>query len=188
MNRENRSIDFRTEVRAGAAGAPRLIGYAALFNSVTNIGGYFTEEIAPGAFSATIRTDDIRALFNHNADHVLGRNVARTLSLAEDRRGLRFEIDLPATRTADDLVASIERGDISGCSFAFEARRQEWDETGDIPHRLLLELRLVDVSIVTFPAYPDTTVAVEDGGARSSVALIKRRLAADLARRRRVAA
>src|SRR3990167_391335 len=138
----------------------KMTGYAAVFNSPTDIGGFFREQIAPGAFAKSIGNDDVRALFNHNEMHVLGRSSNKTLALAEDAKGLRFDVEPPDCMCAKDLMMQIKRGDITQCSFQFISKREEWDETGDVPLRTLLEVELIDVSPVTFPAYADTSVGV----------------------------
>ena len=140
-----------------------IIGHAAVFNELSeNLGG-FREMIKPGAFSDTIKTDDVRALFNHNPDHVLGRNKSGTLSMHEDGRGLAIEITPPDTQIGRDLIISMERGDITQMSFGFRVKAggQDWseDEEGTVI-RTLTDLKLFDVSPVTFPAYPQTDVAL----------------------------
>ena len=139
---------------------PTLVGYAAVFNSRTDF-DWFDEEIAAGAFSQSLSDgDDVRALFNHDSARIIGRRNAETLRLEEDAIGLRVEIDLPDTTTARDLVASVERGDIDGMSFGFRAREQEWIEREDENElRRLINVELVEVSPVTFPAYADTSIA-----------------------------
>jgi hypothetical protein len=156
---------FSGELRAQGEGEElRIIGYAALFNSQSeNLGGW-REMIMPGAFAKTLE-GDIRALFNHDPNLVLGRNKANTLSLVEDDIGLRYEILPPDTRYASDLVVSIRRGDVSGSSFAFYAIEESWrnpSEEEPLPVRMLHEVQLFDVSPVTFPAYPVTSVTVRD--------------------------
>lgn len=161
MTTEKRVRDgLKLEARSDGEGAPKLVGYAAMFNVEANIGGYFREMIAPGAFAKAIGTDDVRALFNHDSNIVLGRNKAGTLILSEDAAGLRVEIDPPDTALARDLMVSMQRGDITQMSFGFVATRQEWDDTGDLPLRTILEAELMDVSVVTYPAYDDTQIAV----------------------------
>lgn len=141
--------------------APKIIGHAAVFNQLTDIGGYFREQVAPGAFSEAIGRDDVRALFNHNPDYVLGRNKAGTLRMAEDDVGLAVEIDPPDTQLARDLMVSMERGDITQMSFGFYVRKQKWEEDEDgVVTRTLVDVELFDVSPVTYPAYPTTDVAV----------------------------
>jgi HK97 family phage prohead protease len=157
---ERRMFTSELRVERRADGAPQLVGHAAVFNSTSEDLGGFREIVAPGAFAQTITEDDIRALFNHDPNHVLGRNRAGTLRLREDNRGLAFEIDLPDTQTARDLAASIERGDISGNSFGFNTLEDRWErlETGEL--RTLIRVRLFDVSPVTYPAYSQTDVAL----------------------------
>jgi len=137
----------------------RLVGYAAVFNSLTDI-FWFREQIAAGCFTDTIKEDDIRGLFNHDPNLILGRNRAKTLSLKEDSKGLRFEIDVPDTQVGRDTLTSVQRGDVSGCSFAFKTLADAWDYSDEEhPVRTLQKVRLFDVGPVTYPAYPDTSVA-----------------------------
>jgi HK97 family phage prohead protease len=147
------------ELRGLFGEGARLEGYAAIFGAETVIGGLFREKVGPKAFTKTIKEADIRALFNHDANLVLGRNRAGTLRLATDDKGLRYEVDLPDTQTARDLWTSIDRGDITQSSFAFEVVQQRREEAkDDLPLRVLQEVRLFDISPVTFPAYELTEV------------------------------
>lgn len=159
LQREVRALSAPVEVRAAEGGGRTIAGYAAVFNSETDIGGYFREVIAPGAFADSISAD-VRALFDHDSAHVLGRTKSGTLRLREDDKGLAVEIDLPDTQVARDLAASMERGDIDGMSFGFMVTKQEWDETQDPPLRTIRGVELFEVSVVTFPAYPETSVAL----------------------------
>lgn len=145
------------ELRADGAGV--IEGYAATFNQTSEVLGWFVERIRPGAFAKTLREADVRALFNHNPDYVLGRRRAGTLELEEDGYGLRFRVVPPDTSWARDLRQSIERGDINQASFAFDAIRDEWNYDVEPNERELVEVRLYDVSIVTYPAYPQTSVS-----------------------------
>jgi len=156
QQREVRALAAPIEVRADSRTAT---GYAAVYNSIADIGGYFNEQIAPGAFDGTLG-GDIRALFNHDTAHVLGRTIAGTLRLASDDRGLAVEIDMPDTAMARDLAVSMTRGDISGMSFGFNVTKQTWDESGPVILRTIEAVELFEVSIVTFPAYDATDVAV----------------------------
>lgn len=143
--------------------AARIVGHASVFNREANIGGWFIESVAPGAFRRAILEDDVRALFNHDANIVLGRNRAQpraTLRLFEDDVGLAIEIDPPDTQQARDLMVSIDRGDVSQMSIGFRALKQEWDESGDVLKRKLTEVELFDVSPVTFPAFVETDVGL----------------------------
>ena len=141
-------------------GLRHIVGYAAVFNSLSEDLGGFREKIDPGAFSKTILVDDVRALKNHNSDYVLGRNKSKTLTMAEDQRGLKIDVVPPDVQWARDYMESIDRGDIDQMSFGFKTIAQKWE--GEYPEeiRTLLEVQLFDVSPVTFPAYPDTAVGL----------------------------
>lgn len=149
---------FQHELRDAAENEPtKLVGYAAVFNSPADIAGVFTEVIQPGAFTETIKTDPILALLNHNNNLVLGRNTSGTLLLREDAKGLYFEIDIPDTTVGRDLTVLIQRGDIDSCSFAFSPDEESWDHEQNI--RTLQKVTLYDISVVTNPAYSDTSVS-----------------------------
>jgi HK97 family phage prohead protease len=156
MTMERRALIAPLEVRAESR---TIAGYAAVFNSETDIGGMFREQIAKGAFKPSLNAD-VRALFDHDTSHVLGRTKAGTLRMSEDDHGLAVEIDLPDTQTGRDLRESMARGDIDGMSFGFRVTKQEWDESGEVPLRTIREVELFEVSVVTFPAYADTEVAL----------------------------
>ena len=156
----------------------RLTGYAARFDSPTDIAGLFTEVVRKGAFREAIRRDDTRALFNHDANHILGRTKSGTLTLTEDEQGLRYDVTLPNTTWARDLYTSIKRGDVSQSSFAFRADQEVWVQ-GPKPLRELLAVQLFDVSPVTFPAYEDTNVSARAGSVELRGAGIEGRSIAD---------
>lgn len=161
-SREYRTFDAALKIEVREEGKPGMIvGHAAVFNVIGD-GGWFREQIAPGAFSKSIGQDDVRALFNHNPDYVLGRNKAGTLSMREDAKGLFVEILPPDTQFARDLKTSIERGDISQMSFGFEIIKESREVgEGKEPSLFTLEeVRLWDVSPVTFPFYTQTDVSV----------------------------
>jgi HK97 family phage prohead protease len=126
MKLERRALTAPLEVRADGKS---IAGYAAVFNSETDIGGMFREKIAPGAFAPSLNAD-VRALWNHDTNHVLGRTKAGTLRLSEDAHGLAVEIDLPDTQAARDLRENMRLGNVDGMSFGFRVTKQEWDETG----------------------------------------------------------
>jgi HK97 family phage prohead protease len=156
---ERRAFDLELRVDKQAR---KITGHAAVFD-VEGDGVWFREKIAPGAFADSVQTDDVRALWNHDANFVLGRNRAGTLRLHEDERGLAIEIDPPDTQFARDLLVSIERGDVSQMSFGFQTVRDSWErstEGNGQDLRTLEKVKLFDVSPVTFPFYPETDVAV----------------------------
>ena len=151
---EKRGGTLGVETRA-ADEKRTLAGYAAVFDVSADIGGWWIERIAPGAFAEAIG-GDVRALVDHDAGRVIGRTKSGTLRLSEDSRGLLCEIDIPNTTDGNDLWELVERGDISGMSFGFRVTKQEWDETGDMPVRTIQAVDLFEVSAVAFPAYDDT--------------------------------
>jgi len=139
----------------------RLSGYAAVFNN-DSVPLPFIERIAPGAFRKTLtETPDVRLLINHEG-LPLARTKNDTLRLHEDETGLYMDADLPDTQAARDLYTLVERGDVDQMSFAFRVIRQTWNEGRT--ERTLTELSLADgdVSVVTYPAYPTTTVEARE--------------------------
>ncbi|WP_067986221.1 HK97 family phage prohead protease [Neptuniibacter pectenicola] len=169
MNNKERRL-LNCEVRMaegdgeGDSSPLKIIGYGSVFDSRSeNLGG-FREVIAPGAFDSVL-DDDVRALFNHDHNFVLGRTKSGTLSLVVDEKGLRYEITPPDTQTVRDLlIEPLRRNDIDQSSFAFSVARggEEWDEDEDgvIVRTITKFSRLYDVSPVTFPAYPEAGAAV----------------------------
>lgn len=158
-----RRISGTVELRENPTGGPTLVGYAAVFGALSDDLGGFREIIEPGAFTKTLGEADVRALMNHDPNYVLGRTKSGTLRLAEDERGLAFEVDAPDTQWARDLVVTMRRQDINQCSFAFRPVRWTWeiDEATESRIWRQQEVALYDVSpAVTFPAYPQTSSAV----------------------------
>lgn len=138
----------------------RVIGYGAVFNTLSNDLGGFTERIDPKAFDG--RTDDdVRFLLNHDPNFIYGRTTAGTLRLSIDEKGLRYEVDMPDTQSARDLEVSLERGDINQSSFAFTVEEDSWDQSDNGVIRTINKVsRLYDVSAVTYPAYEEASVAL----------------------------
>jgi len=161
--KETRTFDItRLNTRDATEEQSSLItGYAAVFNSKTSIGGWFDEIIEPGAFARSLSENgDVRALFNHNWDNVLGRTKSGTLQLEEDNRGLKFEIELPNTSVGRDLAESMSRGDINQCSFGFWITEETWDYSVDPALRTIHEVELYEISVVSIPAYDDTEASL----------------------------
>lgn len=157
-----RNVETRTE----DDGKMRLSGYAAVFNNAS-VPLPFIEYIAPGAFRKTLsETPDVRLLINHEG-LPLARTKNGTLVLTEDEVGLRFDAELPDTNEARDLYTLIERGDVDQMSFAFRVIRQKFNK--DRSERTLTEVSLADgdVSVVTYPAYPTTSVEAREHLARA---------------------
>jgi len=172
MKAERRFYQGTCELRNADTDTPCISGYAAVFyrsddpGSEFALGADIVERIMPGAFDA-ISADDVRALFNHDSNHVLGRSTSGTLKLTVDDKGLRYDIDLPNTQLARDLRESISRGDISGSSFAFTIPEggQEYRDEGEQVVREVRAVKLYDVGPVTYPSYEAST-----SHARSEVA------------------
>jgi HK97 family phage prohead protease len=142
----------------------QFYGYALKWDARSqNLGG-FRERVAMGATADSIQRDDVRALYNHDPNLVLGRNRSGTLRLSEDTEGLHYEVDMPDTTYARDLATSMERGDVSQSSFGFKVSGpdgQDFAEDDDgFPLRTLNKISLFDVSPVTYPAYVDSTSGV----------------------------
>ena len=136
-------------------------GYFAVFNSVYELWPGATESIAPGAFDDSV-SDDVRALYNHNTDLVLGRTSAGTMEIKQDSRGLWGRIRINRDDSdAMNAYARIRRGDITGCSFGFDIADQETEyrEDGTVHWTIKRVSPLYEISPCTFPAYQDTTVA-----------------------------
>ena len=146
-----------------------------MFNSRTAIGNPlrwgFYEEIAPGAFTKTLSEGDARMLIDHDSYYVVSRSSAGTLSLSEDEHGLAVDSALdPELSYVRDLTANLRNGNVSGMSFGFYVIKDEWNsedveiEGADpvqVDVRVIREVRLIEVSAVTFPAYPDTEAEVK---------------------------
>lgn len=146
-----------------AADSRRIRGMAIVFNALSEplAGGMFREQIAPEAVDRTLRRGlDVRALIDHDPSKILGRTKAGTLRLDKTAQGLQVTIDPPDTTVARDLIESIGRGDVTGMSFGFRSLEDRWDQKTDPPTRTVLDMEMFDVSVVTYPAYPQTDVAV----------------------------
>ncbi len=156
--RQMRSIASKFETRE--ENDERIIeGYFAVFNSNYEIGPGMSESVAPGAFRNTL-SGDIRALVNHDTTLVLGRNTAKTLELSEDERGLWGRIRInPNDSDAVNLYERVKRGYVSQCSFGFDILDEETEfrEDGGV-HWTIKEVKLYEVSCVTFPAYESTNI------------------------------
>ncbi|MBR5979439.1 MAG: HK97 family phage prohead protease [Oscillospiraceae bacterium] len=164
-NTERRAISFPVtlEKREAEGESRKISGYAAVFEQKTKIGTWYEEQIARGAFD---ECDFSRCVlnFNHDDNNLLGRVSSGTLKLEIDEKGLRFECELPETTTANDILTLIRRGDIEGCSFAFVVRESSWEWLSDedpaqLDQRTIMKISEVfDVSVVTHPAYEQTSV------------------------------
>ena len=159
---EQRAFVRKAELRfaQGEGGVRTASGYFCLSDNVTDIGGYWQERFAAGAFTKSLGERDVVALHSHDDARPVGRMSRETLRIREDERGYGFENDLPDTSDGRDLAVQLERGDIEGMSFRFRARKEEWDETQDPPMRTIIEAELYEITYTAFPAYPDTEVGL----------------------------
>jgi HK97 family phage prohead protease len=168
---ERRTYTVRDVEARAEGGKMRLSGYAAVFNE-SSLPLPFKETIAPGAFRKTLsETPDVRLLINHEG-LPLARTKNQTLMLEEDETGLRFDADLADTQEGRDIYELVKRGDVDQMSFAFRVIRQKWND--DKSRRILTEVSLADgdVSVVTYPAYPTTTVEAREH-LKNAIAAIK---------------
>ncbi len=153
----------KVELRERLDELPEITGLAAVYYDGTRATEFqlwegLVERIMPGAFTRAIEErDDVRALFNHNPDYLLGRRRAKTLKLEDGKDGLRFAISPPETPIAAQVIESIRRGDLSGASFAFDVTDQQFRTEDEIDIREIAGVRLFDVGPVTYPAYEATT-------------------------------
>lgn len=165
-DRETRCYSGEVRAEQRTDEPTRILGYGSVFNSRSEPLWGFREIIKPGAFDDVLN-DDVRGLFNHDPNFILGRSAAGTLSLSVDERGLRYDITAPDTQTIRDLVlAPMMRGDINQSSFAFRVSHdgENWyqDDEGIVIREISKFSRLFDVSPVTYPAYQEA-----DSGVRS---------------------
>lgn len=152
------------ELRAVDGEPARVDGHAAVYDQWSQDLGGFRERILPGAFSRALEDGaDVRALFNHDPNFLLGRTIAGTLKLVDEEAGLRYVATPPDTQTVRDLVlVPLARRELTQSSFQFIALEDEWRDTKAGMERDLISAELFDVSPVTFPAYPQTDIAVRD--------------------------
>ena len=157
MQKREFRFGFAPEIREDG-GAPKITGYAAVFNEETDL-GYFREVIRPGAFKRSISEGaDVRALVEHDPARIIGRTKAGTLSLREDEKGLLVEIEPPDTTVGTDVVKSLKRGDLDKMSFGFFIKGEEMKKVDGQWLREINDVDLFDVSVVAFPAYEGTSV------------------------------
>ena len=150
--------EFRIE---GTSEAPKIVGYAAVFNTLSEDLGGFREKIEPGAFAeALAKNDDIMALMYHDPKLILGRRSRGTLTIREDQQGLYVEIVPPNTTVGRDAIENVRRGDVSGMSFHMNKVRDNWVK-GDGVVRTVRSIGVMrEVTLTTIPAYKATSVSL----------------------------
>lgn len=161
MDREKRRMrgvpgSFKT--RAEESGDMFISGYFAVFGSEYELWPGASESVDPHAFDEAL-DDDIRCLINHDTRLVLGRNIAGTLQLRVEEKGLWGEVKInPNDQDAVNVYERVKRGDVNQCSFGFDIVAEEFEDRGDSVHWTIKAVKLYEVSVVTFPAYEETGV------------------------------
>lgn len=177
---ECRRVQLRPELVKRADKIDGIAGYAAVYYDPNDLGTEYrlwsdvVERIRPGAFDRAVREDDVRGLFNHDENQILGRTKAGTMKLSLDARGLRYDIDTPDTQVGRDTVESLRRGDVDGSSFMFVPMKVTWEEQrkadgSTLTIRWIDEVLLYDCGPVTFPAYTATEAGIRTAGGEQSV-------------------
>ena len=165
MEKRTGTIDWRIRAAEGEPEKRTIYGYAIVYGAIADL-GWFTEEVQPGFASEVLAASDldVRALFNHNVNHVLARkrnSDKDTLQLKEDATGLYYEFEAPNTTTGNDLLENIRLGNVSQSSFGFDVKDSTWIMRDGKDHRILEKAaKLYDVSPVTMPAYNESTVGL----------------------------
>lgn len=160
---EKRHQNNDLELRAADDGSRTIQGYAVKWGMLSHeIGSSrrFREQFHKGAFEESLSNEDQRALWSHDTGKVLGRTKNNTLRLWEDDIGLRFELDLPNTTLGNDTWESVQRGDVDGVSFGFRKAAEKWEQRTDGVIRNVHKASIHEISVVAFPAYPDSDVAI----------------------------
>lgn len=179
MPKEERKAFFPSglAVRAEDDGSKYIEGYFVVYNQETELWPGWFEQIAAGALDDAIRDNDIRCLFNHNSDHVMGRKSAKTLELRSDNYGLWGKVKINENDTmANDVYARVARGDISGCSFGFYPADEDYSIENDIWHWTVKRADVFEISICTFPAYPQTEIQARKKQQRQRLDLQRKRI------------
>ena len=163
VQKETRSMSEKIELRSLDDEENYIEGYALKFGTESEDLGGFIETIERDALKDT-DFSDVRALFNHNADHIIARSSADTLKLEVDDIGLKFKARIPNTTYGRDLLENLRNGNVNQCSFGFRLAEKgdsfKFDEARKIYKRTLKNIKeILDVSVVTYPAYKDSNVA-----------------------------
>lgn len=174
-SKEFRSLDFEEYEIREADDKSYLTGYALKWMKRSVDLGGFVEQFKRGSFSESLSKRGVLAFYNHNPDLLLGNTRNKTLTIEEDNKGLRFDLELPNTTIANDAKELVKRGDIPGMSFAFRSGIETWDETGEIPLRTISNAELFEVSLTASPAYPQTTVKARNSDSSDNAYIEYRR-------------
>lgn len=165
MNKEERKAFFQSglKTRAQDDGKKYIEGYFVVYNQETELWPGWFEQIAAGALDDSLKDNDIRCLFNHDSNNVMGRVSAGTLELKSDDYGLWGKVEInEADSMAMDVYARVSRGDITGCSFGFFVEDEEYRIENDVWHWNVLRANCFEVTICPFPAYPQTEIQARE--------------------------
>lgn len=179
MNIETRMKFEPVKVEARAEGEPaKIMGRAAVYydgraETQYELAPNVVERILPGAFDAAVARDDVRVLFNHDPNMILGRTTAGTARLSVDGSGLNYEVDPGDTTVSRDVQTYLKRGEVSGSSFRFVVTDERWVKENGVRVRQIQGVRLMDVGPVTFPAYTATTSSARGEGGDDIARLIR---------------
>ena len=176
---ERRDIGFSGAEFRFADGEKRTLeGYASMFGNSYDL-GRFDEVVERGAFTRALDEEqDVRALIDHDPARVIGRSKNGTLEMREDDKGLFTRIHLPDTQEGRDLATLVERGDLDAMSFGFTVKSDRWEKKEGRNTRFISDVDLYDVSVVAFPANPDTSLALrslEQAEEKSNNSTMRRR-------------
>ena len=176
MDKEQRALGFDSAEFRFADGDKRTLeGYASMFGNAYDL-GRFDEVVEAGAFSRALTEEqDVRAFIDHDPSRVIGRTKNGTLELREDEKGLHTRIELPDTQEARDLATLVERGDLDAMSFGFTVKADRWQKIEGRNTRFIEDVDLFEVSVVSFPANPDTAVALRSLKDKEDNDIIRRR-------------
>lgn len=157
-----RTSFIETEFRADVTEQDELIveGYFIRFDSETELYPGVFEQVSPESVDDSLENEDIRSLFNHDDNLVLGRTGNNTLKLRKDEKGLFGQVIINKDDSeAMNAYARIKRGDVVGCSFGFIPIEQDYEEVGERTNIKIRKMRLFEVSPCVFPAYPQTEIS-----------------------------
>ena len=166
MTKELRTMTMEVEIRKSEnePDSRTIQGYAVKWNELSETLGWgvkFKEKFSKGAFTESLKEEHQRGLWNHNPDYLLGNTKSKTLRLQEDDVGLRFEIDLPSNSWGNDVRESVKRGDVTGVSFGFSVKDENWDDTNENNIiRTITKAKLFEISPTPNPAYTQSEVSL----------------------------